>query len=109
MPLTRTSGQGRPKGSLNKINGDLRSMILGALAGAGGEAYLQRQADENPVAFMSLLGRVLPSQLTTDDATSVVLLHLAAARAMSAQLIDGQVEPAPQQETNLLDAPVPTE
>jgi len=28
---------------------------------------------------------------------------------MSAQLIDGQVEPAPQQETNLLDAPIPME
>jgi hypothetical protein len=40
----------------------LKDMILGALDDAGGQAYLARQAAENPVAFMSLLGRVLPAE-----------------------------------------------
>jgi len=42
-------------------------MILGALAGAGGEAYLQRQADQNPAAFLTLIGKVLPTQVTGAD------------------------------------------
>jgi len=43
-------------------------MILGALAANGGQAYLEQQADKNPVAFMSLLGKVLPMQIAGDPA-----------------------------------------
>jgi len=57
---------GRQKGTPNKINADLRGMILGALAGAGGQDYLQRQADQNPAAFLTLVGKVLPTQLVGD-------------------------------------------
>ena len=63
MALGRKTG-GRQPGSTNKVSGDLKHMILGALAGAGGEAYLQRQADENPGAFLTLIGKVLPTTLT---------------------------------------------
>ena len=63
MALGRKTG-GRQPGSTNKVSGDLKHMILGALAGAGGEAYLQRQADENPSAFLTLIGKVLPTTLT---------------------------------------------
>jgi hypothetical protein len=38
-------------------------MILGALDEAGGQEYLTRQAEKNPTAFMTLLGKVLPTQL----------------------------------------------
>lgn len=55
---------GRQKGTPNKITGDLRSMVLGALEGAGGQAYLQRQADTSPTAFLSLLGKCLPKEIT---------------------------------------------
>jgi len=41
-------------------------MVLAALAGVGGELYLMRQADENPTAFLSLVGKVLPLQITGD-------------------------------------------
>ena len=54
---------GRQKGALNKHTADLKAMILGALEGAGGQAYLQRQADENPGAFLTLIGKVLPTTL----------------------------------------------
>src|SRR4249919_1304797 len=64
MPVTSTSGQGRRKGVPNKVNADLKAMILGALAGAGGQDYLQRQAEMNPGAFMTLIGKVLPMQIT---------------------------------------------
>lgn len=60
-------GPGRPKGVPNKINGQLRDMILQALDGAGGVEYLQKQAEQNPNAFMSLIGRVLPLQVSGED------------------------------------------
>lgn len=58
---------GRTKGVPNKINADIKGMILQALSGVGGAAYLQRQADENPAAFMTLVGKVLPMQVTGQD------------------------------------------
>ena len=39
-------------------------MILEALDKKGGVDYLVIQADKNPKAFLSLLGRVLPLQVT---------------------------------------------
>ena len=57
------AGKGRPKGAVNKTSKALKDMILGALENAGGEQYLQRQADENPTAFLSLIGKVLPTEL----------------------------------------------
>jgi len=59
-PKPPNAGKGRPAGSLNKVTGELKEMILNALDGAGGVEYLQRQADENPNAFLSLVGKVLP-------------------------------------------------
>lgn len=69
MPRGAAKGErrgGRSKGTPNKINADLKNMILGALNKQGGEAYLVRQSAENPVAFMSLLGRVLPMTVQGD-------------------------------------------
>lgn len=67
---------GRQKGTPNKVTGDLRSMVLGALKDAGGQKYLAVQARENPNAFLSLLGRCLPKDLTNSDGS---LAGLAAA------------------------------
>lgn len=39
-------------------------MILGALSDAGGQEYLKGQAESNPAAFMTLVGKVLPYQVT---------------------------------------------
>jgi hypothetical protein len=54
---------GRVAGTPNKVNKTVRQMILGALDAAGGQEYLTRQAEKNPTAFMTLLGKVLPTQL----------------------------------------------
>ncbi len=56
-------GPGRPKGSPNKLNGSMKEMIMEAFEKAGGAEWLARQADENPVAFMGLLGKLLPSDI----------------------------------------------
>lgn len=54
---------GRPKGVPNKLTREIKGMIEGALADVGGQAYLARQANENPVAFLGLVGKVLPLQI----------------------------------------------
>ena len=56
--------KGSPKGTLHQIKLDVKTMILGALERAGGVEYLLAQAELNPVAFMSLVGKVLPMQVT---------------------------------------------
>ena len=38
--------------------------MLAALNTKGGQAYLERQADENPVAFMALLAKILPHRVS---------------------------------------------
>lgn len=58
------AGKGRKPGSKNKFTMAVKEMILGALDKAGGIEYLARQADENPAAFMALVGKVLPTQVT---------------------------------------------
>lgn len=62
-PNRGNAGKGRPKGRPNKATAAIKDMITQALDGAGGVTYLQRQADENPVAFMGLVGKVLPLQV----------------------------------------------
>jgi len=62
---------GRQKGTPNKINTDLKAMILGALAGAGGQDYLQRQAELNPASFLTLIGKVLPLQVTGENGNPI--------------------------------------
>lgn len=58
---------GSRKGIPNKATAAIKDMILGALSDVGGQDYLSRQAEENPVAFMGLIGKVLPTQITGGD------------------------------------------
>lgn len=70
-PKPPRAGRGRPKGSPNKNTAAVKDMILQALDGAGGADYLQRQATENPTAFMTLVGKVLPLQLAGDGSAPI--------------------------------------
>jgi hypothetical protein len=73
---TRPPGGSR-KGIPNKITADVRAMILAALDRAGGEDYLLAQAHDNPRAFLSLLGRILPTQVTGKDDAPLIPGHAA--------------------------------
>ncbi len=63
---TRPPGGSR-KGVPNRITADVRAMILAALDRAGGQDYLVQQAQDNPKAFMALLGQLIPTQMTGPD------------------------------------------
>lgn len=58
----------------NKATKALKDMILGALDAKGGQAWIEQQMDEQPVAFMALIGKVLPTTLeTTPQGIKMVL------------------------------------
>lgn len=59
---------GRKKGTPNRTTALLKDAIIEAAIAAGNErglvGYLELQAVQNPAAFMTLLGKVLPMQVT---------------------------------------------
>lgn len=68
MAAGRKTG-GRVAGTPNKITVALKDAIMQALDNADPEGrvgYLTRQAAQNPVAFMTLVGKVLPMQIAGD-------------------------------------------
>lgn len=67
-------GPGRPKGSPNKITADIRSAIVQAFDKVGGVNYLVVQARENPQAFLTLLGKVLPKEVTGEDGGPITVV-----------------------------------
>ena len=56
-------GKGRPKGAVNKQTAAIKDMIIAALDKAGGIDYLVGQSEDNPTAFLGLVGKVLPLQI----------------------------------------------
>lgn len=63
---------GRRRGTPNKLTGEVKDMILTALANVGGVTYLERQAKESPTAFLTLVGKVLPLQVTGNDGKPLI-------------------------------------
>jgi hypothetical protein len=64
---------GSRKGVPNKTTAALKDMILGALNNKGGVTYLEKQADQNPTAFLSLIGKVLPMTIAgTGEAGEII-------------------------------------
>ena len=54
---------GRPKGALNRENKVIRDMLRAALERKGGADYFYEQAEANPTAFMSLIGKLIPAEI----------------------------------------------
>lgn len=65
-------GKGRPKGAVNKSTKVVKEMILEALDKAGGTNYLLTQAVDNPTAFMTLVGKVLPLDVNNTHAGKII-------------------------------------
>lgn len=64
---------GRQKGTTNKLTADVKAMVLEALDRAGGVSYLLTQAQSNPNAFLTLVGKVLPMTLAGDPDNPVAV------------------------------------
>jgi hypothetical protein len=61
--LPPNAGIGRKAGVPNKLTRDVKAAIEAAFEKVGGAEYLAKQAEENPQAFMTLLGKVIPKDL----------------------------------------------
>ena len=61
--LPPSAGRGRQKGELNKFTRTVKEAILAAFDEVGGHEWLVQQAKDNPVAFMGLLAKILPTQI----------------------------------------------
>ena len=48
-------------------------MIRAGLEGVGGQAYLERQANENPTAFLTLLARTLPKDVSVGSPEPITI------------------------------------
>ncbi len=70
-PLPPNAGKGRKPGVPNRLNADLKHMILSALASVGGEAYLIEQAKKNPAVFLALLSKLIPRDVKASVSADV--------------------------------------
>ena len=107
----------REVGTPNRITADVREMISRALYHAGqdcggrgrraGVQYLRKQAHDNPKAFLSLVGKIVPAEIVTNGAPilleRIVMLALER-RADDAEVIDGTALPAPDDTETTPDA-----
>jgi hypothetical protein len=94
--------RGRPVGTPNKTTTTLKDAILLAAQNAGGPSglvgYLEAQAAQNPQAFLPLLGKVLPLQLSGEGGGPVVIVTgVQRAEEVSTQADQTQVRLLPAQ------------
>lgn len=86
---------GRKKGTPNKITTDLKQAIVNALDRAGGkgggEDYFLRSARRQPRAFLGLVGKCIPTQVTGKDGGPIELL-LQKAQSGLANLSDAELK-----------------
>src|SRR4051812_12891771 len=80
---------GRKPGTPNKVTAELREMIKGALDAVGGQSYLETQARACPAAFLVLLGKTLPRELTGAGGAPLVPTTLSG--ALKFTLTDAQL------------------
>ncbi|EJF77536.1 Uncharacterised protein [Candidatus Bartonella washoeensis] len=72
------AGQGRAKGVPNKMTRILKEAVVRAAENAGNKigndgliSYLEKQAMDCPAAYLALLGKVLPLQITGEDGGAI--------------------------------------
>ncbi|WP_375682840.1 MULTISPECIES: hypothetical protein [unclassified Bartonella] len=75
------AGQGRVKGVPNKMTRILKEAVVKAAENAGNKigkdgliSYLEKQAMECPAAYLALLGKVLPLQVTGEDGGAIKII-----------------------------------
>jgi hypothetical protein len=72
----KKTGGGSRKGVPNKATAEIKAMIETALSEVGGKNYFVRQAEENPVAFMGLVAKILPKRIDATVTGDVVIKEI---------------------------------
>ena len=81
------AGKGRRPGSKNKWGQDLQRTILRSLDKVGGSRYLERMANEQPAAYMGLLGKCVPREMRAE-----ITAELTIRQEIRKNLVDSLVE-----------------
>jgi hypothetical protein len=63
LDKARAEGLNSRKGKPNKSTAAIKEMLEQSLQMAGGANYFHRQSEENPSAYMQLIGKILPKNL----------------------------------------------
>lgn len=71
----KRAGAGRKQGQTGEINRMIKEAVIAAAEGVGSDGagtdgmvgYLMQRAQDQPAAFMGLLGRAMPMQVVGDD------------------------------------------
>ena len=74
MAKGRKTGGGSRAGIPNRLTSAVKDMILEALNQVGGVDYFVAQSEKNPAAFMALVGKVLPLQMTGANEGPVMII-----------------------------------
>jgi hypothetical protein len=82
---------GRKKGTPNKVTTSLKDAIMNAFDIAGGEEYLVEVAKQDHKTFCSLLGRVLPKEISTSIHSDLDSMSMEELEAELARLESGDV------------------
>jgi hypothetical protein len=72
IPGKRKKAGGRQKGTPNKITRTIREAIIQSFDSVGGANYLQKIAVQEPAAYLQLLAKVLPTQITGADDAALI-------------------------------------
>jgi hypothetical protein len=97
------AGKGRPVGATNLVNRTLKEAILQSFNKIGGVNWLVKLADTHPPVYATLLGRVLPLEVTGANGGPLVVSwdmsgfstpNAAAIASPTAPMIEGRVEDA---------------
>lgn len=62
---------GRAKGARNKITRDIKEALLQSFEALGGQYWLESLARRRPAAYATLVGKLLPMQLTGKDGAPI--------------------------------------
>ena len=76
MTEKRPKTGGRRKGTPNKVTREVKDAILQAFDKVGGEDYLVRVAEEDPRTVPTLLGKVVPRDVTTKNSHESIIVHV---------------------------------
>lgn len=82
---------GRKKGTPNKVPSSVKEAIMNAFDKVGGDEYLVEVAKLDHKTFCSLLGRVLPKEISTSIHSDLDLMTDEELEAELARLQDGDI------------------
>jgi hypothetical protein len=84
----KPENSGRKQGVSNVLTSELRSMIVTALGNVGGVQYRELQARQNPAAFLTLLGKVLPREVSGLEGAPIAVTSIPMPRVLLVEIPD---------------------